>query len=72
MSSRALRRLQKEEPVIKVGKRREESSEEGEDDLPGFSSSKVKKKTSTLNPFAAVSRFPGVMRRYGWPYSVCA
>ena len=53
MSSRALRRLQKEPPLIKVGRGQEESSEE-EEDQPGFStSSKVKKKS--VNPFAAVS-----------------
>lgn len=52
MSSRALRRLQKEESLIKVGREREESSEE---DQPGFSSGKSKQKAGTVNPFAAVS-----------------
>lgn len=50
--SRALRRLQKDDPLIKVGKGREDSSEE-EDDQPGFSSSSKGKKS--VNPFAAVS-----------------
>lgn len=52
MSSRALRRLQKEDALIKVGRGREESSE---DDQPGFSSCKSKKKIGSVNPFASVS-----------------
>ena len=55
MSSRALRRLQQEADVIKVGV--SASSEEESSNQPGFSSaakSKRKNKLATANPFAAV------------------
>lgn len=55
MSSRALRRLQQDANVIKVSGRKNAISEDDEEDLPGFVSKPKNKKTSTANPFAAVS-----------------
>ena len=55
MSSRALRRLQQDATVIKVSGKGELSSEDEEDDQPGFSNVARKKKSGALNPFSMVS-----------------
>ncbi len=62
MSSRALRRLQQEEDVIRVGVLGASASSEEESNQPGFTSavrSKKKNKSASSNPFAAVSVLGG-------------